>query len=312
MVWIESHQEIGKHPKTRKAARLAGVSVPTLVGHLHLIWHWALDFAQEGNLSGYEPWQVEDAAMWEGAEGALFDALRLAAYTEVNNDSVCALHDWHDYAGKLIERRRADAARKRGETAKNPPAPRPNSPLPPTELQRNSDGTPTEGAQNPSVTLTVTSTVTNNEESLAPDGASKRPDLTSIDGGKKPKAPSDHERRFNRFWAIYPKKRSKQDAWKAWQRIKPDGDLTERIIEAVKALSKSRDWQKENGQFIPYPATWLNAGGWEDEIATKSAMPKSFDIRDYTPAEWPALAYGPANTPEELELSRQAAERLMG
>lgn len=144
----------------------------------------------------------------------------------------------------------------------------------------------------------------------APDGASKRPDLTSIDGGKKP--PSEQERRFTRFWAIYPKKRSKQDAWKAWQRIKPDNDLTERIIEAVKALSKTRDWQKENGQFIPYPATWLNAGGWEDEIATKPAGPKSFDIRDYTPAEWPALAYGPARTPEEQELSRQAAERLMG
>lgn len=256
MAWIESHQEIGNHPKTRKAARLAGTTVPTMVGHLHLIWHWALGFAQEGDLSGYEPWQVEDAAMWDGAEGALFDALQRAGFIDANNDGICTLHDWHDYAGKLIERRRADAARKRGESAKNPPTPPKKS----DDIQRNSDGTPTEGAQNPSVTLTVTPT---NVESLAPDGASGRPDLTTIDGGRKP--PSATENRFNRFWSVYPKKRSKDAAWKAWQRINPDNALTETMIEAVHRLMQTHDWRKENGQFIPYPATWLNAGGWKDD-----------------------------------------------
>jgi len=24
------------------------------------------------------------------------------------------------------------------------------------------------------------------------------------------------------------------------------------------------DWRKDSGQFIPHPATWLNAKGWED------------------------------------------------
>lgn len=35
-------------------------------------------------------------------------------------------------------------------------------------------------------------------------------------------------------------------------------------------------------------------------------------ITDYKPEEWHILAYAKASTPEELELSRQAAERVMG
>lgn len=52
MAWIESHQEIWRHPKTKKLARLLGVSVPTAVGHLHGIWYWALDFAQDADFIG--------------------------------------------------------------------------------------------------------------------------------------------------------------------------------------------------------------------------------------------------------------------
>jgi hypothetical protein len=28
----------------------------------------------------------------------------------------------------------------------------------------------------------------------------------------------------------------------------------------------SAQWQKDNGQYIPNPATWLNQGRWDDEI----------------------------------------------
>jgi hypothetical protein len=37
------------------------------------------------------------------------------------------------------------------------------------------------------------------------------------------------------------------------------------MINSLEVAKKSRDWLKENGQYIPYPATWLNAKGWEDE-----------------------------------------------
>lgn len=71
---------------------------------------------------------------------------------------------------------------------------------------------------------------------------------------------------FTEFWQAYPRKKSKGDAEKAWLKIKPDEQLTARIITAVQRATTSAEWQKDGGQFIPYPASWLRAKGWEDEI----------------------------------------------
>src|SRR5690606_30546751 len=61
--------------------------------------------------------------------------------------------------------------------------------------------------------------------------------------------------RFDRFWKAYPKKRSKGTAIKAWQKLKPSEQLTAEIVSAVERAKTSADWKKENGQFVPYPAT---------------------------------------------------------
>jgi len=84
----------------------------------------------------------------------------------------------------------------------------------------------------------------------------------------KPRAPfKSHlqEQRFDEFWAQYPKKRSKGQAERAWVKIAPDDALFAQIIEGLERAKRSRDWIKEGGRYIPYPATWLNAKGWEDE-----------------------------------------------
>lgn len=76
--------------------------------------------------------------------------------------------------------------------------------------------------------------------------------------------------RFEVFYKDYPKHKSRGDAEKAWKSLKPDDTLLAKIMEALEAAKKSHDWQKENGQYIPYPATWLRAKGWEDEQDTNS------------------------------------------
>jgi len=78
---------------------------------------------------------------------------------------------------------------------------------------------------------------------------------------------------FDQFWRAYPKKRSKGQAEKAWQKIKPDASTFRRIIEAIEIHKRSNDWQKESGAYIPYPATWLNAKCWEDEINLDKGTP---------------------------------------
>ncbi len=69
---------------------------------------------------------------------------------------------------------------------------------------------------------------------------------------------------FDSFWQAYPKKAGKADAEKSWGKLDPDDALQNRILKAVATASKSPDWTKENGQFIPHPATWLNGRRWED------------------------------------------------
>lgn len=71
---------------------------------------------------------------------------------------------------------------------------------------------------------------------------------------------------FAHFWQAYPRKKSKGDAMKAWDKLHPDQSLQDRIFDAIERAKISKDWRKENGQFIPYPASWLNKKRWEDEL----------------------------------------------
>ena len=70
---------------------------------------------------------------------------------------------------------------------------------------------------------------------------------------------------FEAFWSAYPKKKAKEAAKKAWAKLKPDESLGKTIIQAVIESAKTKDWKKENGKYIPYPATYLNGKRWEDE-----------------------------------------------
>lgn len=79
-------------------------------------------------------------------------------------------------------------------------------------------------------------------------------------------APSALDVRFAEFWKTYPKKVGKGAAEKSFKRIHPDEELLQAMILAVNKAKASQQWQKDNGQYIPNPATWLNQRRWEDEI----------------------------------------------
>lgn len=71
---------------------------------------------------------------------------------------------------------------------------------------------------------------------------------------------------FEKFYAVYPKKVDRATAERAWNKIKPtpDEDMTEKIVQAVEA-SKKYDSRFRERQYIPNPATWLNAKGYLNE-----------------------------------------------
>lgn len=75
----------------------------------------------------------------------------------------------------------------------------------------------------------------------------------------------DLESSFEAFWTIYRKYQdaNKKRAKTAWMRIKPDEDLTRKIMAAVNEQSQSEQWQRG---YVPHAATWLNGEQWNDTL----------------------------------------------
>ena len=71
---------------------------------------------------------------------------------------------------------------------------------------------------------------------------------------------------FEKFYAAYPKKVDRATAERAWAKIdpQPDEEFTQKVIQAVEAARKYDSRFREK-QFIPNPASWLNAKGYLNE-----------------------------------------------
>ena len=82
------------------------------------------------------------------------------------------------------------------------------------------------------------------------------------------------EQRFNEFWNLYPKKVGKEAARKSWNKVHPDQALFNKIMQSIAEAKASEQWRKQNGQFIPNPATWLNQGRWDDVIESATEQRK--------------------------------------
>ena len=101
-------------------------------------------------------------------------------------------------------------------------------------------------------------------------------------------------REFDVFWAAYPRHTGKQDAYKAFVKLKPDEALMQAILSGIERQKQSAQWTKDGGQFIPHPATWLNGCRWEDELPKN--VPKwandashGYTQREYQPGELDAI-----------------------
>lgn len=101
-------------------------------------------------------------------------------------------------------------------------------------------------------------------------------------------------REFEVFWAAYPRHTGKQDAYKAFVKLKPDEALMQAILAGIEKQKQSAQWTKDGGQFIPHPATWLNGCRWEDEMP--KSVPKwandashGYTQREYQPGELDAI-----------------------
>jgi len=248
MAWIESHQTLRAHPKTRKAARALDIPPVHVIGHLHALWHWALDLADDGDLSKFDADDLAIGAEWEGDPQQFVDALvdcgfgggpgfleRDGAYGDPEDGLTGALvlHDWWAYAGKLVSRRQRD--RKRKSEAR--------SDTTPEDVRGTSNGQ----AQDVGRTAGKSHT---------------RPDPTQPDQ-TEPDLTEDH---LAKFGEVYPRKdgmkwggTSLGQVRKSW--LKLTGDDREAALAGAKHYA---DYVAQPGApIVAMATTWLNQQRWE-------------------------------------------------
>ena len=79
---------------------------------------------------------------------------------------------------------------------------------------------------------------------------------------------------FDTFWQAYPKRMAKGDARKAWKQTESYRPSIADVLKAIAAQRKSAQWMRDDGQYVPYPATWLRAERWDDVIEVEMLKPE--------------------------------------
>jgi uncharacterized protein YdaU (DUF1376 family) len=98
---------------------------------------------------------------------------------------------------------------------------------------------------------------------LQPEALPKDSSSSSTSSSKRTKTPYTPE--FETFWSAYPRKVAKGEAWKAWGKQNGNRPKIEIILATIEKWKQADQWQKDGGQFIPHPATWINSERWHDD-----------------------------------------------
>lgn len=283
MAWIEFHQGLGRHHKMRRIKRSLGIGVAQAVGHMALLWTWAIDAAPDGDLTNFECVDIAEQAEWDGDPLEFVGALVSAGLLDQENERL-TIHDWDTYAGRLVEKRRTDAERKRmsrgrptdihgtapvtvpnrtvpdhvhvGSTAAAadvhvPPAPAPQ------ESDDQADHEPLPFEAGPT------------EESADAALEAKSEALVKVPAGRAPspapKPRDTYPAEFEAFWQQYPRRVVKDAAALSWKRALATGTTPDEIRAGLVRWLGSVDWRDAELKHLPHATTWLNQRRWRDE-----------------------------------------------
>jgi hypothetical protein len=173
LAWIELHNSIWTHPKIKPLAEALNIDRMLAAAYLIRFWTWAIEHIEcvDGEITHLSYEDISAAAGWRKSADKFVEALIRSHWFD-RKDEKLYIHDWNDFAGRLIRKRISDRERKRNN----------NSDDIPQEIADNSDGIPTEFAASTVPNRTIDTNV-----SLCPN-------TNSDENTKKRKTPIfDHE-----------------------------------------------------------------------------------------------------------------------
>jgi hypothetical protein len=80
---------------------------------------------------------------------------------------------------------------------------------------------------------------------------------------------------FEQFWRAYPRRVAKDAARKAFAKVRERGVALDVLVAGAKRYAAERAGQ--DPKYTKHPATWLNAGCWQDEAPAGEGGPPTID-----------------------------------
>ena len=259
MAWIEVYDTLPDHPKVMRLSACLSMDKDAVVGKLVRLWTWAINNRESGQFTGLDESIIAEVTRYKGEPHVLLDALVSSGLMDCNEAGYC-IHDWDEHVSMLLEGRK----KKRAQTRERVRKYRERQALIATEAAAKAAAEAAAGASTRNALQERNVT----QKSNACNAATVPYHTVYISPYNPPKGEASLYR-FDEFWDAYPKvkHKGKKVAQAAWKKLNPGDELIGVILSAIKAQEQTQDWQKGNGQYIPYPATWLNGRRWEDEVA---------------------------------------------
>ena len=102
MAWIELHQSLPQHRKLLALRDALGLRTPAAIGHMCLLWLWALDNAPDGDLARFTPEEIAEVCQYTGRpQEKLLQTLITVGFV----DKDLRLHNWYEHVGRLTDAR---------------------------------------------------------------------------------------------------------------------------------------------------------------------------------------------------------------
>lgn len=98
MAWVESHTVISRHRKLKELARSLRLKPVYVMGHLHALWHDALEQQEDGDLTKWSDGLIAESSQFDGDAPEYVSLLQEHGWLDGR-----MIHHWLDYAGRYLE-----------------------------------------------------------------------------------------------------------------------------------------------------------------------------------------------------------------
>jgi len=233
--------DLAEDPSVMQMAETLGIREEYVVGCLHKVWCWASRQCHDGSVTGVTIMSLERVTGVTGFVVAMRDAGWIEESVDDHGKPSVVFPKWENWLSNSAKKRLMDAKRQQNH--------------------RKNVGHDA-----------VTKVSRKQRDKNVTTGEERR-------GQKNRDTNVSLSESFDAWWSHYPKKVGKEDARKAYTKALAKFSTANTELAAADLLDASlprfQKLREREPQYVPHAATWLNSGGWLDDIDSIAPKAKS-------------------------------------